>query len=143
MLEDKIIVGALEICDLPKLEISKLHVRVDTGAKTSSLHVDNIEEFTKNGEAWVTFDIHPNIYEVEKIVRRSAKVIATRVIKSSSGERQLRYLIKTQIVLNKKAWNINLTLSDRSSMTYLMLLGRQAMGKHLLVDPSAQYLLGC
>ena len=143
MLEDKIIVGALEICDLPKLEISRLHIRVDTGAKTSSLHVDNIEEFTKNGEAWVKFDIHPNIYEVEKIVRRSAKVIATRVIKSSSGERQLRYLIKTQIVLNKKAWNINLTLSDRSSMTYLMLLGRQAMGNHLLVDPSAQYLLGC
>ena len=65
MVKNKFIVGALEICDLPKLEISQLHIRVDTGAKTSSLHVDNIEEFTKDGETWVNFDIHPNIHDVD------------------------------------------------------------------------------
>lgn len=141
MVNNKFVVGALEICDLPKLEISQLHIRVDTGAKTSSLHVDNIEEFTKDGETWVNFNIHPNIHDVEKIVRRSAKVIDRRVIKSSSGERQHRYLINTQIVLNNIAWDIHLTLSDRSTMSYLMLLGRQAMEDRLLVDPSAEYLL--
>ena len=58
-MNNKKIVGAVELCDLPKLAISDLNVRVDTGAATSSLHVDNIEEFDQDGELWIKFDIHP------------------------------------------------------------------------------------
>ena len=60
----KIIIGSLEKCDLPQLSIDGLHVRVDTGAKTSSLHVDNIEEFQKDDELWIAFDMHQDVYDI-------------------------------------------------------------------------------
>jgi len=139
---NKLTVGALEVCDLPQLEINKLHIRVDTGAQTSSLHVDNIEEFDKDGEKWVSFDIHPDVHNVNTVVRRQAKIFDSRVVKSSSGDKQNRFVIETQIVLGGQEWPIHITLTDRSSMTYLMLLGRQAMQDRILVDPSLEYILG-
>ncbi|MGK0445562.1 MAG: hypothetical protein ACJA1U_002509 [Bermanella sp.] len=142
MSHNKITLGALEVCDLPQLEITKLHMRVDTGAQTSSLHVDNIEEFQNNDELWVSFDIHPDVHNVDTVVRRKAKVHDTRVVKSSSGDKEQRHVIQTSIVLGDQSWPIHLTLTDRSSMTYLMLLGRQAMNGRILVDPSSEYLLG-
>jgi hypothetical protein len=142
MSHKKITLGALEVCDLPQLEITKLHMRVDTGAQTSSLHVDNIEEFQHNNKLWVSFDIHPDVHNVDNVVRRKAKVHDTRVVKSSSGDKEQRYVIETSIVLGEESWPIHITLTDRSSMTYLMLLGRQAMEGRVLVDPSSEYLLG-
>jgi len=139
---NKLTVGALEVCDLPQLEINKLHIRVDTGAQTSSLHVDNIEEFDKDGEKWVSFDIHPDVHNVNTVVRRQAKIFDSRIVKSSSGDKQNRFVIETQIVLGGQEWPIHITLTDRSSMTYLMLLGRQAMQDRILVDPSLEYILG-
>ncbi len=138
----KTMVGAIEVCDLPELDIHGLHIRVDTGAATSSLHVDNIEEFKKGKERWVRFDLHPDIHNVSKIVRREAKQVDIRNVKSSSGERQKRYVIETAMVLAGQQWDVYITLSDRSSMTYLMLLGRQAMKDRLVVDPSSEFLLG-
>lgn len=141
-LNDKVLVGSLEVCDLPDFNISKLHIRVDTGATTSSLHVDNIEEFEVNGEPWVRFDIHPDYHDVSKVVRKEAKVKDTKTIKSSNGTNQKRHFIETRFVLGDQSWPILLTLTDRSSMSYLMLLGRQAMIGHIIVDPSEEYLLG-
>jgi len=69
-------------------------------------------------------------------------VFDTRVVKSSTGDRQSRFVIETQIVLGGQQWPIHITLTDRSSMTYLMLLGRQAMQDRIIVDPSLEYLLG-
>ncbi len=139
--QDKFIVGALELCDLPDLTISDLNIRVDTGAATSSLHVDNIEEFERNGDTWVSFDIHPDIHNVSEIVRREAKVADIRKVKSSTATREKRYVIHTKIAMAGMRWVIQLTLTDRSEMTYLMLLGRQAMQGKFLVDPQQEYLL--
>ncbi|MDM7860698.1 ATP-dependent zinc protease [Alteromonas sp. ASW11-36] len=138
---NKHLVGALELCNLPELAIENLNIRVDTGAATSSLHVDNIEEFERDGENWVSFDIHPNIHDVDQIVRREAKVKAVKQIKSSTATRERRYVIKTDIVLAEMRWPIQLTLTDRSEMTYLMLLGREAMSGRLIVDPELEYVL--
>lgn len=137
----KKLVGAIELCDLPELEISQLNVRVDTGAATSSLHVDNIEEFDKQGETWIRFDIHPDIHNVERVVRREALVVAQKQVKSSTATREKRYVIDTPIIMDDMRWTIQLTLTDRSEMTYLMLLGREAMNGRLLVDPEFEYLL--
>lgn len=137
----KQIVGVIEVCQLPELEISQLHVRVDTGAKTSSLHVDNLQEFKKGKTLWVSFDIHPDYHNVDYIVRREAKVKATRTIKSSNATKEKRYVIDTDIVMGSERWEIELTLTDRSEMTYLMLLGRQAMKGRLIVDPELKYIL--
>ncbi|WP_144393126.1 ATP-dependent zinc protease family protein [Pleionea sediminis] len=135
-------VGITELCDLPELEIVDLHVRVDTGAKTSSLHVDNLQEFEKADQLWISFDIHPDYHNVEKIVRRKAKVKAIRSIKSSNAIKENRYVIDTIIKMGDNEWSIELTLTDRSGMTYMMLLGREAMQGRLIVDPECEYVLG-
>lgn len=139
---DKVTVGVLEEADLPELHIESLNVRIDTGAKTSSLHVDNLELETRNGESWVSFDIHPDIHNVSRVVRRSAKVKEKRLIKSSNAEKEKRVVIETTLCMGTRSWPIEVTLTDRSSMTYLMLLGREAMQRRLVVDPEFEYLLG-
>jgi hypothetical protein len=137
----KMLVGALELCDLPDLEISNLNARIDTGAQTSSLHVDNIEEFNKDGQRWVSFDIHPDIHNVETIVRRQARVKSRRKIKSSNAQAEKRCVISTSFAIGGRRWRIQLTLTDRREMSYLMLIGRQAMRGRMLVDPEYEYLL--
>lgn len=116
-------------------------MRVDTGAATSSLHVDNIEEFEKNDELWITFDIHPDIHNVERVVRREARVAGKKRVKSSTATLEKRYVIITPIIMGKHQWDIKLTLTDRSEMTYLMLLGREAMKGQFIVDPEFDFLL--
>lgn len=139
--QNKPLVGSLELCDLPELSIQNLNIRVDTGAATSSLHVDNIEEFERDDDLWVSFDIHPDIHDVNEIVRREAKVQTIRKVKSSTATKERRYYIETPIEMAGMRWNIHLTLTDRSEMTYLMLLGREAMSGRLIVDPEHEYLL--
>lgn len=139
--DKKFMVGAIELCDLPELEITGLNTRIDTGAQTSSLHVDNITEFRKDGKRWVSFDIHPDIHDVDAIVRREARVKAVRSVKSSNSGKERRYVINTLFRLSDKEWRIQLTLTDRSEMSYLMLLGREAMEKRIVVDPGEEYLL--
>ena len=139
--DGKLLVGATEYCGLPELEIVDLNVRIDTGAQTSSLHVDNIEDFRRDGAKWVSFDIHPDIHNVERIVRREARIKDRRIVKSSNGTSEKRYVVDTLIRMGNREWRIDLTLTDRSGMTYLMLLGRQAMADRILVDPGREYLL--
>jgi hypothetical protein len=140
-MSEKIIVGNLELCDLPELGIKGMHIRVDTGAATSSLHVDNIEEFKLNKKIWIKFDIHPDIHDVKKLIRCQAKVAAKRKVKSSTATSQRRYVIETDIIMANQSWKIELTLTDRSEMTYLMLFGREAMAGRFLVDPELEYVL--
>jgi hypothetical protein len=137
---NKVIIGRLESVGLPELAIDDLQVRVDTGAKTSSLHVDNITKISKNGKPCVTFDIHPDAHNVDTIVKCSAPISDIRKIKSSNGTSEQRYVIETPIVLGEEKWSIEITLTDRSDMSYLMLLGREGIGKRFLVDPSKVFL---
>ncbi len=138
--ESKMVVGCLESCALPDLGISDLKVRIDRCAKTSSLHVDNISSCKIAGKAAVQFCLHPEIHNVEKAVRCQAPLKDIRRIKSSNGEVQSRYVVETTLSLGGQRWPIEVTLSDRSDMSYLMLLGREGM-KGLLVDPSESFLL--
>lgn len=138
--DTKTIIGRLESIELPDLAITDLQVRVDTGAKTSSLHVDNIVRLMKKGKPYVTFDIHPDIHNVSHLVSCTAPLSDIRKVKSSNGEAEQRYVIKTPITLGDKTWAIEITLTDRSDMNYLMLLGREALGDQFLVDPSLVFL---
>ncbi|MFT5520786.1 MAG: hypothetical protein ACI9IA_001383 [Enterobacterales bacterium] len=140
MASNKTIIGRLESIALPDLGIEWLKVRVDTGAKTSSLHVDNIEEALVDGIQVVTFDIHPDLHNVDSIVRCSAPISDIRKVKSSNGTFEKRYVIETLIVLGDDSWTIEITLTDRSDMSYLMLFGREAIGSKFLVEPSKVFL---
>ena len=139
--DDKLILGTLESCELPDLGIKRLQVRVDTGAKTSSLHVDNLKRFKRKGVSWVRFDIHPNAHDVEEVTRCEAPLHAVRRIKSSNGLSERRRVIKTTLLIGGRSWPIELSLSDRSDMNYLMLLGREGMAENVLVDPSQSFLV--
>lgn len=138
---EKMIIGALEVCDLPEINITELQVRIDTGAQTSSLHVDNLKRFKRAGKPWVRFDIHPDFYNVDTVNQCEAKLHDIRRVKSSNGTSQQRYVIKTNIQMGGEVWPIEITLTDRSDMSYLMLLGREGMGDKVLVDPSQNYIL--
>jgi hypothetical protein len=138
---NKTIIGSIETCSLPELGINDFNVRVDTGAKTSSLHVDNLTKHVKEGVTNVQFDIHPDVHNVSRIVTCHAKVADIRKIKSSNGGSEQRYVIKTPIQLGENVWEIEITLTNRADMSYLMLLGREGLGDLFLVDPSVVFLI--
>jgi hypothetical protein len=137
---NKVVIGRLESIALPDLAIDDLQVRVDTGAKTSSLHVDNITKLIVDGVHSVTFDLHPDMHNVDTMQKCTAPISDMRKVKSSNGTTEQRYVIETPIVLGEEKWSIEITLTDRSDMSYLMLLGREALGKRFLVDPSKVFL---
>ncbi len=139
---DRMLIGNSEFCCLPDLGITKLPIRVDTGAHTSSLHVDNLRTIQIDGEPHVSFDLHPDMYDLAHIVHCTAPLHDSRAIKSSNGQVQKRSVIQTTLRLGGQEWPIQLTLTNRKSMTYMMLFGREGMGNRVYVDPSAEYLLG-
>ena len=139
-IKQKIIIGSLETITLPDLAITDIQVRVDTGAKTSSLHVDNIKKFKKNGKVMVRFDLHPDVYNIENMVSCEAPIHDIRRVKSSNGTAEQRYVISTPVKLGSELWPIEITLTDRSDMSYLMLFGREAIGERFLIDPSKAFV---
>ncbi|WP_430613350.1 30S ribosomal protein S6--L-glutamate ligase [Flavobacterium sp. JP2137] len=139
---NKVIVSSEEWCTLPSLGIPTIKARVDSGAKTSALHAVNITPFDKNGENWVKFDVNPIQNNIKTALHCEAKMIDKRIVKSSSGYRELRYVIQTELDLGGTTWEIELTLTNRDSMGYRMLLGREAMSGRVLVDPEKHFLLG-
>ncbi len=139
---NKVIVSSEEWCTLPSLGIPIIKARVDSGAKTSALHAVNITPFDKNGESWVKFDVNPIQNNVKTALHCEAKMIDRRIVKSSSGYRESRFVIQTELDLGGTKWEIELTLTNRDSMGYRMLLGREAMSGRVLVDPEKHFLLG-
>lgn len=142
MLQNKTILGSEEWCSFPELGIPIIKARVDSGAKTSALHAINIAPFIKEGQNWVKFDINPIQNNVKTVIHCEAPLIDKRVVKSSSGYREQRYVIQTSLDIGKSKWLIEMTLTNRDSMGFRMLLGREAMSGRVLVDPEQQYLLG-
>ncbi|MFM1896457.1 MAG: hypothetical protein RLZZ385_1531 [Pseudomonadota bacterium] len=141
-MSSKIIVGSEEWLGLPELGIPAIKARVDSGAKTSSLHAFNIRGFKRGGVPWVSFELHPIQHNRRTIVRCECEVLDKRLVKSSSGVAEKRYVIRTMLHLGHQNWEIEVTLTNRDSMGYRMLLGREAMHERILVDPSAGFLCG-
>ncbi len=137
----KLMIGSLEAISLPDLGIKDLHARIDTGASTSSLHVDNPEIIRKQGKKYVEFDLHPDVYNLQKTIRCQARLKAMRKVKSSNGVAESRYVIGTTLQMGEQSWPIEITLTNRQDMTYLMLIGRQGMADKVLIDPSQEHLL--
>lgn len=142
MSQDKLILGSEEWCSFPELGIPTIKARVDSGAKTSALHAINIAPFIKNDSNWVKFDINPIQNNLKTIIHCEAPLVDKRIVKSSSGFREQRYVIQTSLKIGDSNWPIEMTLTNRDSMGFRMLLGREAMSGRVLVDPEQQYLLG-
>lgn len=141
-LTEHIIIGGEEWCAFPALHIPAIKARVDSGAKTSTIHASNIHKFTRKGEKWVSFEVYP-IQDTRRItIRCKARIIDYRNVKSSSGISEKRYVIQSVLRIGNYQWPIELTLANRDSMGFRMLLGREAMENRVFVDPANSFLLG-
>jgi ribosomal protein S6--L-glutamate ligase len=140
--QKKTIIGSEEWCAFPELMIPALKARIDSGARTSSIHAFNIQPFKRHGQSWVSFEVHPIQNNRRIVIRCERPVVDRRSVKSSSGLAETRYVIAATMKLGEEVWEIELTLANRDSMGYRMLLGREAMGKRLIIDPSQRFCLG-
>jgi hypothetical protein len=136
------VVGWREWVALPQLGVSAIKAKIDTGARSSSLHAFNVEPFRRRGGLWVRFEIHPQQRTTDAITRAEARVLEYREVRSSSGHQTQRPVILTTIALLGQTWEIELTLANRDEMGFRMLLGREALRRRLLVDPGRSYLAG-
>lgn len=141
-LEKLKIIGSEEWCAFKKLGITAIKARVDSGAKTSSIHASNIEVFSKDGADWVRFEVDPIQDDSSILITCEAKLVRTKMVKSSMGTSEERLMIRTALTLGKDTFSIKLTLARRDTMNYRMLLGREALNKRYLINPAEHCLLG-
>lgn len=138
--KEKVVLGWREWISLPTFSKLPIKAKIDTGAKTSTLHARDIEIFTKQNKTWVSFEVVPSIRTKQPILAK-ALLFGYRTIKSSMGERAKRPVIQTLIRIGSEEYSIELTLENRSLMGYRMLIGRRALKKRFLINPSRSFLL--
>lgn len=127
-----LILGWQEWVALPALGLPAVKAKIDTGAKTSSLHAFDIEP---DGTDFVSFKVHPVPRRAEVVIACRARMIDAREVMSSNGESERRIVIETDLAIAGRTWPIEVTLTNRAMMRTRMLLGRQALGHGILIAP--------
>ncbi|AML54496.1 ribosomal protein S6 modification protein [Coxiella burnetii] len=140
LLNNCLTVGWREWIALPDLGINRIKAKVDTGARTSALHAFSLESFKINNTPRVRFKIHPIQKDKNTVITCEADIYDHRFVRDSGGHKELRYVIKTDIILGNKRWPIEITLTNRDSMGFRMLLGRTAM-RDLIVNPNRSFII--
>ena len=137
------IIGWKEWFSFNDLGLPAIKGKIDTGAKTSSLHAFNIKTFTRSDKEYVKFQIHPLQKNHQIIKTCIAPIIDHRYVSDSSGKKEKRYVIESILQIGDVAINIEVTLANRDTMTFRMLLGREAIKKAgMAVDVSKSFLQG-
>ncbi|WP_282609206.1 RimK/LysX family protein [Pelagibius sp. Alg239-R121] len=142
MKEKKPVAGWREWISLPDLGIDRIKVKLDTGARTSALHAFRIEKFHRDGQNFVRFNVHPLQRHRHPEISCEALIVDERIITSSNGQKDRRYVIATRLRVGEMEWPIEVTLTNRDELGFRMLLGRQALRRHLIVDSGSSFKLG-
>lgn len=142
LISQKVVIGKEEWCALPDIGLPAIKARIDSGARTSALHAENIHHYQSRGVRMVRFDIYPIQKDRSVVVQCRAPLVDERDVKSSSGHTERRPVIQTSLKLGGVLQEIQLTLTNRDSMGYRMLLGREAMQGRFLIDPEKAFLEG-
>jgi len=136
------VIGWREWIGLPDLGIKMIKVKVDTGARSSSLHAFNQRVFEQDGVQWVRFQVHPVQRKSDKTVEVQAEIVEFRSVRSSSGKTSMRPVILTNVTLLGFTWPVELTLARRDEMGFRMLLGREAFRGRFLVNAGKSFYNG-
>jgi hypothetical protein len=136
----KSLVGWREWVELPDLSPVPLKAKIDTGARTSTLHAFDLVHHERDGEPWVTFEVHPVQRSRAHSTLVSHRIEGMRRVRSSSGHSEERPVIRTAIRIGERAFAIDVTLTSRDEMGFRMLLGRTAIRRRFLVDSGRSYL---
>ncbi len=136
------VLGWREWVALPDLGIESIRVKVDSGARSSALHVDSVETLERGGVEWVRFSIHPGERGTGLLRWCEAPVLERRPVTDSGGHTTQRIFIRTTLALAGERYAIEMNLADRRAMLFPMLLGRTALAGRFLVNPQASFLLG-
>ncbi|MEM6329793.1 MAG: ATP-dependent zinc protease [Planctomycetota bacterium] len=139
---EKPLIGWREWVALPELRIGAIKAKVDTGARTSSLHAFDVEEFERDARRWVRFVVHPAQRSERQTIQCEAPVLEFRSVRSSSGEASTRPVILTPVRVRGRVFQVELTLANRDAMGFRMLLGREAFRGVFLVDAGRSYYGG-
>jgi len=134
--------GWREWVGLPELGLSAIKAKVDTGARTSTLHAFELHTFSEHGKPRVKFKIHPIQKDTETVVTCVADVIDERFVTDSGGHKEQRLIIMTELTIGCWSWPIEMTLTARDNMMFRMLLGRTAIKNIAMVDPSRSFITG-
>ncbi len=137
-------IGWREWVALPDLGVPAIKAKVDTGARSSSLHAFDLERFARNGGDWVRFTVHPLQRDWRTSIAVEVPLLEMRVIRNpgGGGREELRAVVRTSVELMGERWPIELTLTRRDRMGFRMLLGRSAVRRRFLVDPGRSFLAG-
>jgi len=140
---NRLTIGWREWVSLPELSIPAIKAKVDTGARTSALHAFSLVTFEDRGTQKVKFCIHPLQNRKDIVSCCVADVIDRRKVVDSGGHSELRYVIRTQVRLGTRhLWSVEMTLTDRDTMRFRMLLGRSAIFDRALINPGKSYMVG-
>lgn len=137
-----LVMGWREWIEVPDLGIRRVKAKVDTGARSSSLHAESIELFQLRGEIGVRFIVLPLQRSRLQPVACQAPLYDERYVKSSNGSRELRPVIRTAVSWGGQSWEVDVTLTSRDLMGFRMLLGREAIRRRYLVDTGRSYFGG-
>lgn len=140
MYSEKKCLGWREWISLPKWKIKKIKAKLDTGAKTSALHAENVEIFKSRGKMKVRFHIFPLQRDKRKSKKIVAELIELRKVKSSVGNETERPVVMTDLQVGDEVWTVEITLVNRDIMGFRMLIGRQALKHRFLIDPGRSFL---
>jgi hypothetical protein len=132
-------IGWTEYVDLPDWAITGLHAKIDTGARTSALHV---EDLTPLPDGWVLFHVILSRKHAHQRVEVRAPVTRWGRVRSSTGHYSTRCFVTTRVRLGPVVKEIEISLISRERMLYRMLLGRQALAKDFVVDVSRRHVMG-
>lgn len=135
-------IGWREWAMLPTLCDEPILAKIDTGAKTSAIHAYRVREFAKGAKAYAEFYLHPLQKQRWPEVYCIAPIHDRRIVRSSNGATQERIVIVVPLCLGKRRWPIEMTLANRDDMGFRLLIGRDALGKNVVIHPARSYMLG-
>ena len=131
-------IGWREWVVFPEYNNFPVKAKIDTGARSSALHATHIKEYSNNGHLWIKF----RVYQSREFLYLDRKIIDYKNIKNSFGDTETRPVIQMKIKIGNSVWNTEITLTQRTGMTYPMLIGRNTLTKKHVIHSHKSYIAG-